>query len=88
MTTTLQEKTNRHERRHPDELPTTVPRDGLATVQQAAKFLNMCRTSVYAMMRDGELPSTSIRNAKRIPWQALHKITDTAMQTADKRGAK
>ena len=56
-----------------------APRDGLATVQQAAQFLNMCRTSVYAMMRDGELPSTSIRNAKRIPWAALHKITDAAM---------
>ena len=60
-----------------------APRDGLATVQQAAQFLNMCRTSVYAMMRDGELPSTSIRNAKRIPWQALHRIADAAMQTAD-----
>lgn len=63
--------------------PTLVPRDGFATVQDAAQFLKMCRTSVYAMMRDGELPSTSIRNSKRIPWAALHRIADTAMQTAD-----
>jgi len=76
MITASEEKKSRHERRH----PTSAPRDGLATVQEAAEFLNMCRTSVYAMMRDGELPSVSIRNAKRIPWAALHKITDAAMQ--------
>jgi excisionase family DNA binding protein len=57
-----------------------APKVGLATVQEAAEFLHVCRTSVYAMMRDNELPSVSIRNAKRIPWQALHKITDAAMQ--------
>jgi len=61
-------------------MPTSAPREGLATVQQAREFLNVCRTSIYAMMRDGELPSTSIRNAKRIPWAALHKIADSAMQ--------
>ena len=61
-------------------MPTMAPRDGLATVQQAAEYLQMCRTSIYAMMRDGELPSVRIRNAKRIPWPALHKITDAAMQ--------
>ncbi len=58
-----------------------TPRDGLATVEQAAKFLNICRTSVYAMVRDGELAAVKIRNAKRIPWVALHKIADAAMQT-------
>ena len=64
-------------------MPTSAPRDGLATVQQAAGFLNLCRTTVYQMMKDGELPSTSLRNAKRIPWAALHKITDAALQTAE-----
>lgn len=53
-----------------------TPRDGLATVEQAAKFLHICRTSVYAMVRDGELAAVKIRNAKRIPWSALHKIAD------------
>lgn len=61
----------------------SAPREGLATVKQAVKFLEIGRTSVYAMMRDGELPSTSIRNAKRIPWAALHKIADDAMRTTD-----
>lgn len=55
---------------------TETPRDGLATVEQAATFLQICRTSVYAMVRDGELAAVKIRNAKRIPWSALHKIAD------------
>ena len=76
MITASEEKKSRHERRH----PTSAPRDGLATVQEATAFLRVCRTTTYAMMRDGELPSVSIRNAKRIPWAALHKITDAAMQ--------
>lgn len=72
MSTATATETNREQRRQ-----------GLATVQEAAEFLNMCRTSIYAMMRDKELPSVSVRNAKRIPWQALFKITDAAMAAAN-----
>ena len=57
-------------------LSQAVKKDGLATVQEAADFLHICRTSVYAMVRDGELAAVKIRNAKRIPWAALHKIAD------------
>lgn len=57
-----------------------APREGLATIQQAATFLEVGRTTVYAMIRDGQLAATSIRNARRIPWVALHKIADAAMQ--------
>lgn len=66
--------------------PGEIPKDGLATVEQAAKFLSLCRTSVYAMMRDGQLPHTSIRNARRIPWVALHRITDAAMTPREQEG--
>ena len=61
----------------PTTAPTTTPpRDGLATVEQAAKFLHVCRTSVYAMMRDNELSNVKIRNARRIPWHELHKLAE------------
>lgn len=78
MTTTVSAESclNREQRRAIERHPEAVPRDGLATVEQAAKFLNICRTSVYAMVRDGELAAVKIRNAKRIPWSALHKIAD------------
>ena len=55
---------------------TTVRKDGLATVEESAVFLSVCRTSIYAMIRDGQLAAVKIRNAKRIPWSALHKIAD------------
>lgn len=58
-----------------------VRRHGLATVQQACDFLEVGRTTLYAMIRDNELAATKIRNAKRIPWQALYEIADAAMQT-------
>ena len=60
-------------------MPTTR-RDGLATVEQAAQTLEVCRTTIYAMVRDGELPSVKIRNARRIPWAALHKLAEAATE--------
>jgi excisionase family DNA binding protein len=56
-------------------------RQGFADTKEASEFLNIGRVSVYAMMRDGQLPSTKIRNARRIPWSALYAIADAAMQT-------
>ena len=53
-----------------------APRDGFATVDQAGQFLNCGRVTVYAMIRDGQLASTKIRNARRIPWAELHKLTE------------
>jgi excisionase family DNA binding protein len=58
--------------------PMEAPRSGLATVEQAAKFLNLCRTTIYAMLRDNQLAAVKIRNATRIPWGALHSIADAA----------
>ena len=57
-----------------------TPKEGFATVEQAGQFLNCGRVTVYAMMRDDQLPSTKIRNARRIPWAALHKLTEVAME--------
>lgn len=53
-------------------------RHGLATYQQACEFLQVGRTTLYAMIRDNELASTKIRNARRIPWSALYAISDAA----------
>jgi excisionase family DNA binding protein len=55
-------------------------RQGFADTKEASEYLNIGRVSVYAMMRDGQLPSTKIRNARRIPWSALYAIADAAMQ--------
>ena len=62
--------------------PSVTPRDGLATVDEAMDFLSVCRTTAYAMMKDGQLPSVQIRTSRRIPWAALHKLTADATPEA------
>lgn len=59
---------NREQRRH-----------GFATVKEACEFLKIGHVSCYAMIRDGQLASTKIRNARRVPWDALYRISDAAM---------
>ncbi len=56
-------------------------RAGFATIKEAADFLNIGNVSVYAMIKDNQLASTKIRNARRVPWSALYAIADAAMQT-------
>ena len=53
-------------------------RQGLATVQEACDFLKIGHVTCYAMIRDGQLASTKIRNARRVPWAALYAIADAA----------
>ena len=55
-------------------------RAGLATIKEACDFLTVGHVTVYAMIRDGQLASTKIRNARRVPWEALYQITDSALQ--------
>jgi excisionase family DNA binding protein len=64
------------------EPPPACPKHGFATVPQGKRFLQVGRTTVYAMMDDGTLPSTRIRGARRIPWAALHKLADDAVQSS------
>ena len=55
-------------------------RAGFATIKEAADFLNVGHVTCYAMIRDGQLASVKIRNARRVPWEALYRIADSAMQ--------
>lgn len=45
--------------------------DGLVTVQDAAYFLGLGRTSIYALMEKGCLPYLKTGRARRIPKRAL-----------------
>ncbi|MEO2016430.1 MAG: helix-turn-helix domain-containing protein [Fuerstiella sp.] len=59
-----------------------IPKHGFATIPQAGDFLQVGRTTVYAMLKDGSLPSAQIRNARRIPCAALHRLADDAVQSS------
>jgi excisionase family DNA binding protein len=44
---------------------------GLLPVSEAAEFLGVSRSMVYALMEDGQLPYVKIGRARRIPRRAL-----------------
>jgi len=62
---------------------TEVRRQGFADTKEASDFLKVGHVTVYAMIRDNQLPSTKIRNARRIPWSALYAIADAAMKQTE-----
>ena len=49
----------------------TLIADGLVTVEYAAKFLGLGRSSLYALMETGALPFAKFGRARRIPKNAL-----------------
>jgi len=46
-------------------------KDGMRTVGQAAEFLSIGRSKVYALMENGELAYVKFGKARRIPLRAL-----------------
>lgn len=62
--------------------------EGLATVDECMEFLSVGRTTVYAMIQDGELPSVKVRGTRRVPWAALHELEARAMHTFDQKDGR
>jgi excisionase family DNA binding protein len=58
----------------------------LLTPEQAARALGLGRTTVYALMRDGELRSVRLGRSRRIPYASLvefvQRITTLAIDEA------
>lgn len=51
--------------------PAELVSDGLVTVPEAAAFLSLSRSTLYALMERGDLPYVRIGAARRIPRKAL-----------------
>jgi excisionase family DNA binding protein len=47
---------------------------GLVTVQRAAEFLGVGRTTVYGLMNSGKLPTAKIGKCVRIPMGAVKQF--------------
>lgn len=60
--------------KQPKPLSPQYPAEGVATPDEAAAFLKMCRSTVYELMKKGVIPFTQIGRRRRIPWAALRKI--------------
>ncbi|MDB5344342.1 MAG: hypothetical protein JWP89_2719 [Schlesneria sp.] len=56
-----------------------IPKPRLATIAQAADFLNTDKGTVERMIEAGALAHTSVRDAVRIPWDALHALDESVV---------
>lgn len=48
--------------------------DGLMRIAEAAEFLAIGKSTVYAMTNDGTLPYVCVRNGRRIPRRAVKEL--------------
>jgi excisionase family DNA binding protein len=64
---------------------TTVPDPTLValTVEEAARRLGVGRTTMYALIASGEIPSVTIGRLRRIPAHALNEYVAARTQAAD-----
>ena len=55
----------------------TAPlRQALATVAEAADYLNVSRSSVYLLMDRGELRFVKLGKCRRLPWSELERLVE------------
>ena len=54
--------------------------DGLMTVREAAEFLRLSRSSVYALMGHGELAFVKLGRSRRIPRRALVELAASGLR--------
>ncbi len=54
--------------------------DGLMTVKEAAEFLRLSRSSVYALMDHGELAFVKLGRRRRIPRRALVELAASGLR--------
>ncbi len=55
--------------------------DGMLTVDAAAKFLSLSRTTIYDMMESGDLPYVKFGRSRRVPRRALIEAAAGALVT-------
>ena len=60
--------------------------DGLVKVPEAAAFLRLSRSNLYAMMERGELPFVKIGRSRRIPRRALVQLAARGIRGGVKLG--
>jgi excisionase family DNA binding protein len=54
--------------------------DGMASVRQAAEFLSVSRTTLYAFMDSEGLAYAKFGRGRRLPWKALRAFAAARLQ--------
>ena len=58
----------------------------LLTVDETAEALALSRSTIYRLLKSGDLVATRIGTAVRIPEQALRRFVDARIRTARRDG--
>ena len=58
----------------------------LFTVEEVAEALALSRSTIYRLLKSGDLVATRIGTAVRIPEQALRRFVDTRIRVARRDG--
>jgi excisionase family DNA binding protein len=53
--------------------------NGFLTVAEAAKFLHLCRATVYTLMDSGAIPYAKFGKSRRVPRQALREYAERCL---------
>jgi len=54
----------------------TTQQQGLATVDDAMKFLSIGRTKLYELVNAGHIERIKLGGASRFTWRSLHEFVD------------
>jgi excisionase family DNA binding protein len=75
-------------------VPNTAPSDAqydptilAVKVEEAARRLSIGRTTMFALIRDGAVPTVRIGHLRRVPVQALNDYLNAQMQTPGQSSA-
>jgi excisionase family DNA binding protein len=66
--------------------------EGLGRINEVAKFLGVSRTTVYQMMRNGDLPCVRLpgqragTEMRRIPWPAVRALVERCLSAGAGEG--
>lgn len=63
--------------------PTGDPTLVALTVEEAARRLSIGRTTMYALVASGDIPSVTIGRLRRIPAEALNEYVSACLRAAD-----
>ena len=63
--------------------PEDLVSEGLTSVAEAAKFLHVSRSTIYALMEKGQLPYCKISKTRRVPIIALRTLAATQLRAVN-----
>ncbi|MFI9327819.1 helix-turn-helix domain-containing protein [Kitasatospora sp. NPDC052868] len=64
----------------PEDIPEPDPTLVALKVEEAARRLSIGRTTMYALIRDGEIETIPIGRARRVPAEAVVEFTRSRMR--------